>query len=37
MEHAVSAQTMDKLTDFLCTNGYMTEECNIKDSENDGD
>ncbi|KNY27966.1 metal-dependent transcriptional regulator [Pseudobacteroides cellulosolvens] len=33
MEHAVSAQTMDRLTNFLCTNGYMSTEFNIKDSE----
>lgn len=37
MEHAVSAQTMDRLTDFLCTNGYLTEECDLKDSEIDED
>lgn len=27
MEHAVSAQTMDKLTEFLCRNGYIKEGC----------
>ncbi|WP_010243091.1 metal-dependent transcriptional regulator [Acetivibrio cellulolyticus] len=31
MEHAVSSQTMDRLTEFLCRNGYMAEECNIND------
>ncbi len=31
MEHAVSSQTMDKLTDFLCRNGYMTQECNFNE------
>lgn len=29
MEHAVSTQTMEQLTDFLCRNGYMEEGCNI--------
>lgn len=29
MEHAVSSQTMDRLTEFLCKNGYMAAECNI--------
>lgn len=29
MEHAVSSQTMDRLTGFLCRNGYMEEECNV--------
>lgn len=33
MEHAVSSQTMDRLTGFLCRNGYMTDECNTKDKE----
>ena len=27
MEHAVSARTMDKLTEFLCRNGYISEDC----------
>jgi len=31
MEHAVSSQTMDRLTGFLCRNGYMTDECDIND------
>ncbi|HOV26201.1 MAG TPA: metal-dependent transcriptional regulator [Pseudobacteroides sp.] len=35
MEHAVSAQTMDRLTDFLCANGYISAECSNRDSEND--
>ena len=26
MEHAVSPQTMDRLTEFLCKNNYITEE-----------
>jgi len=30
MEHAVSTQTINRLTAFLCRNGYMEDECNIK-------
>ncbi|MDP4182444.1 MAG: metal-dependent transcriptional regulator [Bacillota bacterium] len=37
MEHAVSAQTMNKLTDFLCRNGYMAAGCDLNDNENIGD
>jgi DtxR family transcriptional regulator, Mn-dependent transcriptional regulator len=33
MEHAVSSHTMDRLTGFLCRNGYMTEECNMKSKD----
>ncbi|MEN8905451.1 MAG: metal-dependent transcriptional regulator [Clostridiales bacterium] len=29
MEHVVSPQTMDKLTEFLCRNGYLSEGCNV--------
>jgi DtxR family transcriptional regulator, Mn-dependent transcriptional regulator len=32
MEHAVSSETMDKLTDFLCSNGYLKDGCDIKDA-----
>ncbi len=28
MEHAVSSQTINRLTAFLCKNGYMEDECN---------
>lgn len=31
MEHAVSAQTMDKLTEFLCRNGFTNDACPIND------
>lgn len=33
MEHAVSSQTMDRLTSFLCRNGFMMDECNVKDND----
>lgn len=33
MEHAVSSQTMDRLTEFLCRNGYMAAECNIMNQD----
>jgi len=29
MEHAVSPQTMEQLTDFLCRNGYIVENSNV--------
>lgn len=29
MEHVVSSQTMDRLTEFLCRNGYMEVECKV--------
>jgi DtxR family Mn-dependent transcriptional regulator len=29
MEHVVSPETMDKLTYFLCKNGYITDGCEI--------
>lgn len=32
MEHAVSSQTMDKLTDFLIRNGYVAEEGDFIDT-----
>ncbi len=33
MEHAVSPQTMERLTGFLCRNGYMMDECNMSDKD----
>lgn len=30
MEHVVSSQTMDKLTEFLCRNNYIKDGCNRK-------
>lgn len=33
MEHAISPQTVDKLTEFLCSNGYLTDGCDITESK----
>ncbi|HEX3030610.1 MAG TPA: metal-dependent transcriptional regulator [Clostridia bacterium] len=33
MEHAVSSETMDRLTGFLCRNGYMAEECKMESKD----
>ncbi len=33
MEHAVSSQTMERLTEFLHKNGYMSKDSNISDND----
>lgn len=32
MEHAVSVQTMDRLTEFLCRNNYIMDDCKINNA-----
>lgn len=34
MEHSISPQTIDKLTEFLCSNGYLKEGCDICELNN---
>lgn len=34
MEHNISPQTIDKLTEFLCANGYLKDGCDICELNN---